>query len=551
MTNPPASRPAEFSLAEVHEAIAASRPDAECLVFRDRRLTWSDVTERTRRLANHLIGEGLGVTTERSELAGHESGQDHLAIYLHNGNEYLEAMLGALKARVASLNVNYRYVAEELLYLLRDSDASAVVVHSAFTPTLAEIRAQLPNLRVILQVPDESGHPLLPGAIWYEDALAAASPERPAVEWSPDDLYMLYTGGTTGMPKGVMWRNGDAMVECFGGSKTASSIEEFVAEANTGLRALLAPPFMHGAGHWMSFRTWLGGGTVFVQSVPERLDPVDIWSMVEREQINFLLIVGDAFARPLLDELDRNGDGYDLSSLTVMLSGGAPLSANLKDEFLSHLPTLMIVDGLGSSEAGGQVSQVSTGGGATTGTFEITPGNVVLSADLDRVLEPGDPEIGWLAKTGRLALGYLGDPDKTARTYPVVGGVRYAIPGDRARLLEAGLVELHGRDSVTINSGGEKIFAEEVEAALKAHPGVYDCIVAGRPSERWGNEVVAIVRIREGYDVDDDALLAEAARHIARYKLPKQIRYVDEIVRSPSGKADYRWAKQLAAEAVA
>jgi fatty-acyl-CoA synthase len=541
--------PVEFSLAEVHEAIAASRPDADCLVFRDRRLTWSDVTDRTRRLANHLVACGLGVTTEREHLAGHESGQDHLAIYLHNGNEYLEAMLGALKARVASLNVNYRYVAEELLYLLNDSQASAIVVHSVFTPTLAEVLPQLPALRVILQVPDESGHPLLPGAVWYEDALASASAERPDVAWSPDDLYMLYTGGTTGMPKGVMWRNADAMIECFGGSKIARSVDDFVAEANTGLQALLAPPFMHGAGHWMSFRTWLGGGTVFVQSVPERLDPVDIWSLVEREQINFLLIVGDAFARPLIDELDQptNGDGYDLSSLTVVLSGGAPLSANLKDEFLSHLPTLMIVDGLGSSEAGGQVSQVSTGGGATTGTFEITPGNVVLSADLDRVLAAGDPEIGWLAKTGRLALGYLGDPDKTARTYPVVDGVRYAIPGDRARLLDDHVVELHGRDSVTINSGGEKIFAEEVEAAIKSHPGVYDCVVAGRPSERWGNEVVAIVRIRAGHDVDDDALRVAAARHIARYKLPKAILYVDEIVRSPSGKADYRWAKQVVA----
>ncbi len=545
--------PPEFSLAEVHEAIAASRPDADCLVFRDRRFSWAEITERTRRLANHLIAGGLGVHTERTDLAGHESGQDHLAIYLHNGNEYLEAMLGSLKARVASLNVNYRYVAEELLYLLNDSNARAVVIHSVFTPTLAEVLPQLPNLAVILQVPDESGHPLLPGAVWYEDALAAASPERPTLEWSPDDLYLLYTGGTTGMPKGVMWRNGDAMVECFGGSKTAASIDEFVAAATVGTKALLAPPFMHGAGHWMSFLTWLAGGTVFVQSITDRLDPVDIWSLVEREQVNFLLIVGDAFARPLLDELDQptGGRSYDLSSLNVLLSGGAALSANLKDEFLAHLPTLMIVDGLGSSEAGGQVSKVSVGGGATTGTFEIAPGNVVLSADLDRVLEAGDLEVGWLAKTGRLALGYLGDAAKTARTYPVVDGVRYAIPGDRARLLEGGIVELHGRDAVTINSGGEKIFAEEVEAAIKSHPGVYDCVVAGRPSERWGNEVVAIVRIREGHEVDDASLRAAAGEHIARYKLPKEIRYVEEIVRSPSGKADYRWAKQVAAEPVA
>ena len=535
----------EFSLAEVLEAIGESRPDAECLVFGDLRLTWADLSDRTRRLANHLLARGLGCHIERSELANHESGQDHLAIYLHNGNEYLEAMLGSLKARVGSLNVNYRYVAEELQYLLADSNARAIVVHSQFAPTLAEVLPALPNLDVILQVPDSSGHGLLPGAVWYEDALAAASPERPAVEWSPDDLYMLYTGGTTGMPKGVMWRNGDAMVECFGGSKTAASIADFVDESNAGLRALLAPPFMHGAGHWIAFRTWLGGGTVFVQSVPDRLDPVDIWSLVEREKLNFLLIVGDAFARPLLDELDRNN--YDLSSLTVLLSGGAPLSANLKDELLAHLPTLMIVDGLGSSEAGGQVSHVSVGGSATTGSFEIAPGNVVLSADFDRVLDPGEDEVGWLAKEGRLALGYLGDAEKTARTYPVVDGVRYAVPGDRARLLEGGVVELHGRDAVTINSGGEKIFAEEVEAAIKAHPAVYDCVVAGRPSERWGNEVVAIVRIRPGYEADDDALRQEAERHIARYKLPKSIVYVDEVLRSPSGKADYRWAKQVAA----
>ncbi|MEN9506760.1 MAG: hypothetical protein RI958_2686 [Actinomycetota bacterium] len=537
----------EYSVAEIHEAIAASRPDDECLVFRDRRLTWAQVTDRTRRLANHLIAAGLGVRTERSELQGHESGQSHLAVYLHNGNEYLESMLGAFKARVAPFNVNYRYVAEELRYLLLDSNAEAVVVHSQFAPTLAEVLGDLPQLRVILQVPDASGHALLPGAVWYEDALAAASGERPAVEWSPDDLYILYTGGTTGMPKGVLWRNGDANVECFGGSR-ADTLDEIVAEAVGGLRALLGPPFMHGAGHWMSFRTWNAGGTVFVQSTPERLDPTDIWGLIERERLSFLLIVGDAFARPLIDELARHD--YDLSTLTVLLSGGAPLSANLKEELLAHLPTLMIVDGLGSSEAGGQLSHVSAGSGATTGTFPIAPGNHVLSADLDREVDPGEDELGWLAKSGRLALGYLGDAPKTARTYPVIDGVRYAVPGDRARLRADGTIELHGRDSVTINSGGEKIFAEEVEAALKHHPDVYDCVVAGRPSERWGNEVVAVVRLRDGATADESALLTEAERHIARYKLPKAFVFVDEVVRSPSGKADYRWAKQTATQAL-
>ena len=541
----------DLALAEVHEAIGAARPDEECLVFRDRRLTWSQVQDRTRRLANHLLDAGHGCHAERCDLAGHESGQDHLAIYLHNGNEYLEVMLGALKARVASLNVNYRYVAEELRYLLADSAATAIVVHSAFAPTLAEVLDGDTSLRTILQVADDSGHDLLPGAIWYEDALAAASPDRPAVEWSADDLYMLYTGGTTGMPKGVMWRNGDAMRACFGGSPTATTVEEFVAEATTGLRALIGPPFMHGAGHWIAFRTWLGGGTVFVPSVVDRLDPSDVWTTIERERLDFLLIVGDAFARPLLDELDRTAADRDLGSLAVILSGGAALSAPLKDEFLAHLPTLMVIDGLGSSEAGGQVSHVSAGGKATTGTFEMTAGNVVLSADLDAVLEPGADQTGWLAKTGRLALGYLGDPDKTARTYPVVDGVRYAVPGDRARLRDdgsggLGVVELHGRDSVTINSGGEKIFAEEVEAAIKAHSSVYDCVVAGRPSERWGSEVVAVVRIRPGHSATDEELLAEAERHIARYKLPKQIVRVDQIVRSPSGKADYRWARSVA-----
>jgi fatty-acyl-CoA synthase len=394
-------------------------------------------------------------------------------------------------------------------------------------------------------VRDHSCHALLPGAVWYEDALAAAPSGCPPVQPSPDDLYILFTGGTTGRPRGVMWRQGDAFTECFGGSRTATSIADVVAAASTQLQALLAPPFMHGAGQWVGFLTWHTGGTIYLQRRPERLDPADIWGIVERERVTFLLVVGDAFARPLLDELERRV--YDLSSLTVLLSGGAPLAEPLKQALLVHLPTLMIVDGLGSSEAGGQLTHVSTAGDASTGTFPLASGSVVLSADRMRVLDPGDDELGWLAKSGRLALGYLGDAGKTHETYPVVGGVRYAVPGDRARLRLDGRVEVHGREASTINSGGEKIFAEEVEAAVKAHPDVYDCVVAGRPSERWGSEVVAVVQLRAGLAPDPAALRRAAGTRLARYKLPKAFVFVDEVVRSPSGKADYRWAREVAA----
>jgi 3-oxocholest-4-en-26-oate---CoA ligase len=536
---------AQPDVATVHEAIAELHQDAECLVVGDRRLTWADVTGRTRRLANHLIEQGLGCHTERDRLAGHESGQDHLAVYLHNGHQFLECVLGAFKARVAPVNVNYRYVTDELRYLLADCGAAAIVVHSCFAPTLAAVRDALPRLRLILQVRDDSGHDLLPGAVWYEDALAASSDRRPGVRWVPDDLYVLYTGGTTGRPKGVLWRNGDALVECFGGSPAATDVAGFVADARRGFKALVTPPLMHGAGQWVAFRTWLSGGTVVVGSLRGRLDPPDVWTTIERERIEFLLIAGDAFAGPLLDELDRRP--YDLSSLNVVLSGGAALSLPHKRALLDHLPTVMIVDGLGSSEAGGQLAHVSTLGRAGSGHFPARPGSHVLSPALERELTPGEDEVGWLAKSGRLALGYLGDPVVTARTYPVIGGRRFAVPGDRARVRADGEIELCGRDAVTIVSGGEKIFVEEVEAAIKAHPGVYDCVVAGRPSPRWGDEVVAVVRRRRGCDVQAAQLLDAAARRLARYKLPKAIVFVDAIVRSPSGKADYRWAREIVA----
>ena len=541
----------ECNLAQIHETIAASCPDRECIVWNDRRLTYREVTDRTRRLANFLRSRGLGLTRERAELAAWESGQDHVGLYLYNCNEYLEGMIGAFKARTVPFNVNYRYVEEELLYLFHDAGARAVIYHASLAPMLAAILPRLKGVEVLLQVNDDPDQPLLPGAIDYEAALAASSPERPDLDWSPDDLYILYTGGTTGMPKGVLWRQSDVYFAAMGGSVPGlgehESMDAVLAMAARGTRAVPAAPLMHGAAHWAAFNAMNSGGTVILQSDSKRLDPDDVWSTVAREKAEALLIVGDAFARPLLDQLAVKK--YDLSSLALLASGGAVLNVGLKEQLLERLPHLMIFDTIGSSETGSQAINLSSkGGGASTGSFMPQPGNCVLSADLSRVLEPGSDELGWFAKAGRVPLGYLGDRAKTERTFPVVDGVHYAVPGDRARMLASGMIEVLGRDSVTINSGGEKIFAEEVEQALKRHADVYDAVVVGRASERWGQEVVAIVQLRAGARTNTEDLVEEAGKHLARYKLPKAVLLRDQIVRSPSGKADYRWAKRQVEE---
>ena len=543
----------EFNFADVHETVAATIPERDALVFRDRRLSHALLADRCRRLANHLLGCGIEVQRDRSALAGHESGQEHLALYLHNGNEYLEGMLGAFHARLAPLNVNYRYVEEELLYLFENSRARALIYHAAFAPRVAAIRDRLPGLDVLLQVPDESGHAVLPGAVDYEEALAAAASVRPDVEPSPDDLYILYTGGTTGMPKGVLWRSADIFVAAMGGRKLDgtefTSLDDLAETVKNGpgIKSLVGPPLMHGAAQWVSFMMLAMGNTLVFPDVVEKMDPHDFLSTLERERCATFTIVGDAFARPLLDQLDRHT--YDLSCVMVVGSGGAPLSTANKEAFLAKLPNATVIDAIGSSETGAQATNPSTrGGGISTGDFRPGPGACIVSEDLQRVLAPGDDEMGWFAQQGRVPLGYFGDAEKTARTFPVIDGTRYAVPGDRARYREDGGIDVLGRDSVTINSGGEKIFAEEVEGALKLHPDVYDTVVAGRPSERWGQEVVAVVQLREGANAGPEDLLEEAKQHIARYKLPKAFVFRDHIQRSPSGKADYRWAKAQAEE---
>ncbi len=543
-----------FNLAEINEELAAAIPERDCIVFRDRRFTWAQFCERTRRLGNFLLSRRLGRHQDRRQLQNFESGQDHLGIYLYNGNEYLEAMVGSFKARVAPFNVNYRYIEDELIYLLNDADCRALVYHARFAPMLQKIRAALPHLEVLLQVADESGNQLLPGAVDYEEALRQSSAERPAAEWSPDDLYILYTGGTTGMPKGVLWRQEDIYFGALGGNPPGGtkheSMESIIEGARSGsLRSLPAPPFMHGAAHWMAFNTLHAGGTVVVQNHPGRLDADDIWSTIEREHVSFLTIVGDAFGRPLLDQLDQKS--YDLSNLRILLSGGAILTPALKAAFVEKVPHLMIIDGFGASETGGHGQQITLKGmQASTGTFRMNEETLVLRHDLSAPLAPGSEESGWLARCGHVPLGYFKDAEKTAKTFPVIDGVRYAVPGDHARLAEDGTIVVLGRGSVSINSGGEKIYPEEVEKALKHHPSVYDAVVVGTPNPRFGQQVTAVVQARAGEVPSKEELVEFTAQHLARYKLPKAVIFVDEMVRSPSGKADYRWAKKKAYEAL-
>ncbi len=549
----------ELNLAEILAAIEAAIPDRECVVFRNRRLSWRPVGDRTRQVANLLAQHGL-TGRDRGDAAGWESTQDHVALYLHNGNEYLESMIGSFRARCAPVNINYRYRSGELRYVLNDSRSRAIVYHASFGATLAEVVDDLPELELIICVDDGSGVEPIAGALRYEEALAAADPLASIGRLSPDDLYVCYTGGTTGMPKGVLWRQADFLVAALGvrrrdGSDHAS-LDELVDLARGGsLRALPAPPLMHGAAHWNAISAWISGGTVIIQSQTERFDPADIWSTIDRESATSLLIVGDAFARPLLDEWDRaaaTGTPYSAVTLRHVLSGGAILTPTSKQALLNRLPGITIVDVLGSSESGRQgVSQLRSvsrdpviENSAADHRFVPSETSRLVSEDRSRVLSITETDVGWLAQSGRVPLGYLGDRAKTESTFPVIDGERLAIAGDRARYDDQ-QITLLGRDSVTINTGGEKVFAEEVEVALSSHPAVFDVVVCGRPNDQWGEEIVAVVALRAGRVVGDAELRAHCRSTLADFKSPRVIVRVPVVQRSPSGKADYAWARTM------
>jgi acyl-CoA synthetase (AMP-forming)/AMP-acid ligase II len=536
----------------IQELVAELLPNHEAIIAKDRVLTHRDLAERSRRFGRVLAKRGLGCHTERRDLKPWESGHDHVAVYLYNCPEYLEVMYGSYKARAAAVNINYRYKADELHYLLDNSSARAIVYGAAFAPLLAEVRGRLPKLEHLFQIPDESGNPLLPGAIDYEAALASEPPTMLDLPFSSDDLYVLYTGGTTGIPKGVLWRHEDVFYNGLGGNLPhfgrLDSEEKLRNHITMGLggRSLICLPFMHGAGQWNSFNSFHRGGTIILPDETKRLDAHAVWRAVAQHQADQIGIIGDAFARPLI-VAQREGK-YDLSSLRVLVSTAAVLSPTVKQELLAELPPVMVIESIGASELGMQAMSNDTESGQKgVPAYQLRAGTVLLKEDRSGELDSSSEETGWITSTGDLCLGYMGDKEKTEATFQTINGKRYAIGGDRGKFLPDGRVLFLGRDSSCINSGGEKIYAEEVERIVKSHPAVYDALVVGIPNERWGQQVTAVMALTPGSTAPTvEELRAHCAPHLADYKLPKGIVIVPEVGRAPNGKPDYESAKRAA-----
>jgi fatty-acyl-CoA synthase len=550
---------AGWSLAAVHDVIAAAVPERDMVVWTSTRRTYGEVAARTRGLAAFLGAHGIGIRRERDELERWECGQDPVALLLHNCPEYIEAMLGCYRARAVPFNVNQHYTPAEIRSLLDMLGTTAVVYHRALGPRLAEALA-LPSSPgpagsggppLLIEVDDGSGTAPLVGSTGFEDAAAPADPADPAnlPTPSPDDLYVVCTGGTTGSPKAVLWRQADAFVAAMSGSETATA--ESLAERAKARPStwFAAPPLMHGAAQWTAFSGLHIGGTIVLHDDAAPFDARTILRTAERERVNLMSIVGDAYARPIVDELRRDPGGYDMSALKTLATGGAATNERHKAALLELLPHVTIVDGYGASETGGMAFGARTRDRAGQG-FSPAAGAAVLSADRTRFLTPGEDEIGWTARTGRVPLGYLDDPDKTEATFPVIDGERVSVPGDRARLAADGTIEMLGRDSLVVNTGGEKVFVEEVEAVLRRQPGIADALVVGRPSERFGQEVVALVQTRDGAVLTPAEVREAVAAELARFKAPRAVALCDRIARHANGKADYGWAAAVADDAL-
>jgi fatty-acyl-CoA synthase len=532
--------PDSHSFARAWRTVAALRPERTAVVCGTRRLSFGEFDARANRLG-HVLGDA-GVVPD-----------DKVAIMCVNSPEYLEAFFAAQKLGAVPVNVNYRYVGAELAYLLDNSDSSALIFHDEFAPTVADALATLPSdrrPRLLLHVAHAGDNALLDGARDYERALADAPADAPtAREPSGDDLIFIYTGGTTGSPKAVMWRSDDLYVSLWQMARPGSEppdVEAAMRADKSAATCLPACPLMHGTGLFIALSTLAGGGAVVLLDTP-RLDADAVWDAIEREHAQVCTIVGDAFARPLLAALDAAPHRWDLSSLRAITSSGVTWSPETKRGLLAHLPDVLLIDSLGASEGLMSRTETREGDDIAPARFKASD-RVVVVTDGGELARPGDGQIGLLGVGGAIPSGYYKDPEKTASTFRAVAGRRYSIPGDYATIEPDGTITLLGRGSACINTGGEKVYPEEVELALRSHPDVFDCVVVGVADDRWGELVVALVEASAGASIDADALGAHCRASLARYKVPKRVVVVDSLQRSPAGKADYKLLRALAAE---
>jgi 3-oxocholest-4-en-26-oate---CoA ligase len=523
-----------LNFADLFEHAADAFGDRIAVTCGDTKVTYTELDERVNRLAHHLAGAGVGPA-------------DHVGLYARNSIPAVETLLATCKLRAGTANINYRYTESELRYMFADSDLVALVHDREFGPRVAAVAKEAPGLRETLVVDDGSEAGIGDGTE-YEAALAAASPERDFPPRSNDDVYILYTGGTTGYPKGVMWRHEDIWRTLGGGIDftTGMPLADEWEQSRLGLNSpplvrLCAAPLIHGLAQISAFMSLFTGDTMVLLA---RFDPDEVWRAVERNQVNLLQIVGDAIARPLIEAYQAGS--YDASSLVAVSSTAALFSPVVKDACAKALPNVVITEAIGSSEAGfGGLSFVSAGaeqhGGPT-----VTPGPDVIVLD-DQGRPAGAGQVGRLARGGHVPLGYYNDPVRTAALFAEVDGKRYTVPGDWARVEADGSITLLGRGNTCVNTGGEKVFPEEVEGALKSHPDVFDALVIGVPDERLGQRVAALVQPREHRTIDLAGLESHLRGQIAGYKVPRSVWLVDAVARTPSGKPDYGWARRYAA----
>ncbi len=529
------------NLAYALDIVAEIRGDEDSLIQGDRRLSWRQIERRASNLSAWMIERGV-------------THQGKVAVYTYNNPAYMESIYGALKASLVPVNVNYRYQAEEVRYLLDNSDAEIVVVHEDFAPLLEQVLPDLPQIVGVLVVEESGDYDItsLTSAAPYE---ATAESDRPAVEGrlSTDDLVFIYTGGTTGMPKGVMWRQGDIFTRFGGGGigatpETEEAYREFVTNPPMLYRSLISPPLMHGTGWFQAMIAWLVGGTVVLLESVKKFDPAELWRTVEAEKITAITIVGDPFAKPMAKELEENGDQYDITSVFMIASSGVMWSEEAKQRLLVHHQGLMLADAFGSTEAIGLGLSITTAAGSVqTGKFELSDSTKLFNAEFE-LIESKPGVKGLVGVGGIQPIGYYKDTEKSAKTFIECEAGRFSVPGDWAEVNEDGLtLTLLGRGSVCINTGGEKVFPEEVEEVVKRFDGVKDAVVVGIPDDRWGEAITAVVSSHQG-ELDGAAIIDHVKASLAGYKAPKHVVQVEEVYRSPSGKADFKRTRQTAME---